>query len=110
MLESGLSSVGMAQKRNSYLLFAMFGCVFASAVIIVAYGAIALYTGNPWPWLEIVHETGDRTLLGTILYYEHATRELPLDVLLGMAVAGSALFVFPGQTALPLRSTSRMRF
>jgi hypothetical protein len=101
----------MAQRRNPYLLFALIGCIFAATVLVVAYVAIAFYTGNPWPWLEIVHETGDRTLLGTILYYEHAARELPLDLLLGMAVAGSALFVFPGRKAGSVSSgTGRRRF
>ena len=41
-----------------------------------------------------MHEDGRRTLIETILYFEHATRELPLDVILGIAIGGSVLFAF----------------
>ena len=41
-------------------------------VLLVSYAAIAIHTGNPWPWLEVVHESGGRTLLSTVLYFEHA--------------------------------------
>jgi len=73
----------------------MAACILPAAVLSVAYAAICFFTRNPWPWHEIVHESGDRTLIGTILYYQHAARELPLDIILGLAVAGSVLFVFP---------------
>jgi len=65
---------------------------FPVLVLLVSYGAIAVHTGNVWPWLEVVHESGNRTLIGTVLYFEHAARELPLDLLLGTAVGGSALW------------------
>lgn len=71
------------------------GIACAAAVMIGSYGAIAAYTSIPWLWSTIVHESGDRTLGETILYYQHAARELPVDLLLGVAVGGSALFVFP---------------
>lgn len=67
------------------------------ATLSIAYVAIAIYTGNPWPWLENVHETGDRTLIQTVLYFEHAARELPLDMVLGVAIGGSVLFAFPAR-------------
>ena len=41
-----------------------------------------------------MHEDGRRTLIETIFYFEHATRELPLDVILGIAIGGSVLFAF----------------
>ena len=66
----------------------------ALAVLVVAFVAIAGHTGNPWPWFEIVHENGDRTLAGTVFFFEHTARELPLDLILGAAVGASALFVF----------------
>ena len=72
-------------------------------VLLVAYGAIAAYTGNWWPWFETVHESGDRTLIGTVFYFQHAARELPLDVLLGIAIGGSALWAFPGSGAVNRR-------
>jgi hypothetical protein len=65
-------------------------------VLLVSYGAIAIHTGNLWPWLEVVHESGNRTLLGTVLYFEHAARELPLDIVLGVAIGSSALWALPG--------------
>lgn len=67
-------------------------------VLIVAYVAICRHVHSPWPWLLPVHEDGVRTLLDTLLYYEHATRELPIDLLLGVAVGGSAYAAFPAQT------------
>jgi len=64
--------------------------------LILSYGVIAAHTGNVWPWLELVHESGNRTLIGSVLYFEHASRELLLDVLLGVAIGGSTLWVLPG--------------
>ena len=64
-------------------------------VMLAAYGAIAAFTGNLLPWLEIVHESGERTLVGSVLYYQHAARELPLDVVLGLAMGGCALWALP---------------
>jgi hypothetical protein len=43
----------------------------------------------------VVHEDGRRTLIETILYFEHATREMPLDVILGVAIGGCVFFAFP---------------
>jgi hypothetical protein len=82
---------------------------FSIGVLVVAYGAIVFYTGNPLPLAEIVHESGDRTLLGTILYFDHAARELPLDVLLGMAVGGSVVFALPPCTGMPSPERRRKR-
>jgi len=71
-----------------------------AGVLLAAYVAIALKTNSAWPWFELVHEAGDRTLLGTVLYFEHAARELPLDVILGVAVAGSVLIVLPADSRM----------
>lgn len=60
-------------------------------VLIVAYVAIAVDTGHAWAWLQIAHESGDKTLLDTLLYVDHAARELPLDLVLGIAVAGAMM-------------------
>ena len=76
--------------------------MLAGAVLTIAYCAISISTAQPWPWLEVVHESGDRTLIGTILYFEHGARELPLDLLLGVALGGSVLFASP----TPTRTTS----
>jgi hypothetical protein len=66
--------------------------------LVVSYAVICSHTGTAWPWTEVVHEDGRRTLLQTVFFFEHATRELPLDFLLGAAVAGAMLvFYFPGR-------------
>lgn len=75
------------------------GVLLPIVVLKASYAAIAWHTGDPWPWQELVHEAGDRTLLGTVFYFEHAARELPLDLVLGVAVAASALFAFPPRRA-----------
>lgn len=78
-------------------------------VLVIAYVAICLHVGNPWPWLAPVHEDGVRTLLDTLLYYEHAARELPQDLLLGAVIGGCVYAAFPavagghvGRSAAPL--------
>ena len=86
-------------RLRTILLFAAWA--IPCAVLLVAFVAIAVYTNNPWPWQEIVHESGDRTLTGTVLYFEHAARELPLDILLGIACGGSLLFAFPARKGAP---------
>ena len=71
----------------------------AGATLTIAFGAICVRTGSAWPWMLVVHEDGRRTLLGTILYFEHAIRELPLDLLLGVAIGGSVFFAISPDTA-----------
>ena len=68
---------------------------FGVGVVMIAYIVICARTGSSWPWLEVVHEDGERTLLGSLFYFEHAMRELPLDVLLALAIGGSALAILP---------------
>ncbi|MCL6481860.1 MAG: hypothetical protein K6U02_09040 [Firmicutes bacterium] len=69
---------------------------------LVPFGTLAgsfawmgLATGDAWPWQRVVHEDGQRTLLRTLFYFEHALRELPLDVLLAWAVGAAAAHFFP---------------
>jgi hypothetical protein len=66
--------------------------------------AICVHFGTAWPWSAAVHESGNRTLLQTIFYFEHALGELPLEWLLAAAVAGAVLrFRKPrAQAFLPL--------
>lgn len=47
----------------------------AGLVLIVSYVGICVRTGSLWPWSELVHEDGQRTLIGTILY-GHQAREV----------------------------------
>ena len=58
-------------------------------VLLVAFAAVCVQAGTPWPWNRIVHEDRQHTLLQTIFYFEHATRELVLDSVLALAVAGA---------------------
>ena len=89
---------------NRWRTAATFGLGFSAAVLVVSYIVMATYTSQPWLWSVIVHESGDRTLLQTVFYYEHTARELPLDIILGVAVAGSVLFALP-----PPAGTARAR-
>jgi hypothetical protein len=51
--------------------------------------------GSAWPWPAVVHEDGRRTLLDTVLYFEHATRELLPDLVVALAAAGAVRGFFP---------------
>ena len=64
-------------------------------VLLVAFVGLCVMTGTAWPWNQVVHEDGVRTLLGTVFYVEHGTRELLPDALLALAVAGSVAYYFP---------------
>lgn len=66
-----------------------------TAVLAVSYAVVCQRTGSLWPWTRVVHEDGIRTLLATVLYFEHGARELLLDLVLGVAVGGCLLFAFP---------------
>jgi len=66
-----------------------------TAVLVASLVSICLHLNTLSPWSVVVHESGLRTLLQTILYFEHATRELPLDVLLGFAASASFAYFFP---------------
>jgi hypothetical protein len=69
--------------------------VLAIGILLTAFVIICVHTGSAWPWAHVVHEDGRRTLIGTILYFDHATRELPLDVILGIAIGGCVFLAFP---------------
>ena len=68
---------------------------WAASILLTAFVIICVHTGTAWPWTHVVHEDGRRTLIETILYFDHATRELPLDVILGVAIGGCVFFAFP---------------
>jgi len=83
--------------------------ILPATVLLVAYAGVCVMTGTAWPWGEVVHEDGIRTLLGTVLYAEHATRELVPDVLLAIGVAGAVRVYFPPGTAVDAGATRRWR-
>jgi hypothetical protein len=64
-------------------------------VLVVAFVGVCVQAGTLWPWNSVVHEDGHRTLLETIFYFEHATRELVLDAVLAMAAAGAVRYFHP---------------
>jgi hypothetical protein len=69
--------------------------IVPAAVLVVAFAGVCILAGSPWPWNEVVHEDGHRTLLSTVFYMEHASRELLPDVVLALAVAGAVRHYFP---------------
>lgn len=94
----------MNRAFTAYRAMAWLAWGLSIGVLAGSFLAIVIYTGNPWPWFELVHESGDRSLISTIFFFEHIARELPLDMILGAAVAGSALFAMPvgrGQRTQP---------
>lgn len=70
-------------------------CGLAAATLVAAFAAIAVKHGTPAVWSLPVHEDGVRTFGDTVLYFEHAVRELPLDLLLGVAIGGALAFAIP---------------
>jgi len=72
-----------------------------AGVLLVAFVGLCVMTGTAWPWDQVVHEDGVRTLLATVFYVEHGTRELLPDALLALAVAGAVGYYFP-----PVQSTA----
>jgi hypothetical protein len=97
-------AVSSEAQASRFRLAAWLGLLSSLAILIASYIAIAIYSSTPWLWSVIVHESGDRTLQQTIFYYEHAAREIPLDIILGIAIAGSALFVLPPAVPRPAHS------
>jgi len=84
--------------------------VVPALVLVVAFVGVCVQAGTPWPWNRVVQEDGHRTLLQTIFYFEHGTRELLLDVVLAVGVAGAVRHFHPlpaGADADALRRACR---
>ena len=78
-------------------------------VLAAAFIAVCVQSGTPWPWSRVVHEDGRHTLLGTIFYFEHATRELVLDSVLALAVAGAVRHFYPPSPETGSAALAQMR-
>jgi hypothetical protein len=78
-------------------------------VLLLAFVGVCLQVGTPWPWNRVVHEDGQHTFLETIFYFEHATRELLLDAVLALAVAGAVRHFYPPSRASGDANLVRMR-
>lgn len=72
-------------------------------VLAVAFVAVCVQAGTAWPWASIVHEDGQHSFLATIFYFEHATRELLLDAVLALAIAGAVRCFYPPAAEADLR-------
>ena len=90
-----------------YRFFTLLFLIPGFGILILSYAVICLHTGSWWPWTHVVHEDGIRTLLATVLYFEHGARELPLDLVLGLAIGGGLLFAFPPGNVHGSRITRR---
>src|SRR5262245_48833897 len=88
----GSRRVMSARTRSSFAR-ALF--VVPALVLVISFIGVCVQAGTPWPWSRVVHEDGHRTLLQTIFYFEHATRELLLDGVLAMFVAGAVRYFHP---------------
>ncbi len=88
-----LSARSVAQHNDKARLWLERGLWFGLpfGLLIISYVAICVEAGTAWPWSAFVHESGDKTLLDTFLYYDHAARELPVDIMLAAAAAAGLL-------------------
>ena len=94
---------------NTALLERTLFRLLPAIVLLVAFGGLCVMTGTVWPWNQVVHEDGVRTLLGTLFYVEHGTRELLPDALLALAVAGAVGYFFPPTRANASGALARSR-
>src|SRR5688572_4091470 len=83
--------------------------IVPAGALLAAFAGLCVMTGTLWPWHHVVHEDGSRTLLATVFYVEHATRELLPDALLALAVAGAVRYYFPPLFAAGSAEASRWR-
>jgi len=80
-----------------------------AVVLLVAFVAVCVQAGTPWPWGHVVHEDRQHTLLATIFYFEHATRELLLDAVLAVAIAGAVRYFYPPSATAGAPDLARTR-
>jgi hypothetical protein len=62
-------------------------CGLPVAALAAAYTLLALEHRTPMLLNVVVHEDGRRTLLETILYFEHFLREVPIEIVIAWAAA-----------------------
>lgn len=83
-------------NKRQFILYCMAALFLALPLLtlIASYTIIALTQNTLSIWSLPVHEDGIRTFSGTVFYFEHAARELPLDIILGCAIGYAAAFGF----------------
>ena len=58
-------------------------------LVALSYAWLAVEHGTPWLWNVVVHEGGEYTLGGTVLYVRHFLREIPVDVAMALSLAAA---------------------
>lgn len=73
------------------------------ALLVLSYVWLAIAHGTPWLWNVVVHESGEYTLGRTILFARHFLREIPVDVVMALALAAAVRIVTPDPLPVPRR-------
>jgi hypothetical protein len=95
------ASGGVSSRRVALSLAAI---PFAMLAAMYVWLAVAHGTWDLLP--VVVHESGRYTLLGTVLYFSHFLREIPVDVAMAFAISASALSLW---TPAPRGDATRRR-
>jgi hypothetical protein len=73
------------------------------ALVVGAYVWLAVAHATPWLWNVVVHESGHYTLGGTVLFFRHHLREIPVDVVMALALATAVATTAPEVPRRPAR-------
>lgn len=73
------------------------------ALVIGAYAWLAAAHGTPWLWNVVVHESGHYTLGGTVLFFRHHLREIPIDLVMALTLATAVATTSPDVPRRPAR-------
>lgn len=76
-----------------------------AAVLAASYIWLALDHGTLLLWNVVVHESGRYTLGGTVLYFDHFLREVPIVIAYALFLLGVSGGVLDGEGRSQLRST-----
>ena len=71
-------------------------------LVAAAYAWLAIAHGTPQLWNVIVHESGHYTLGGTILFFRHHLREVPVDIVMALTLATAVATMSPGVSRRPV--------
>lgn len=85
-----------ANRGNLNILLLFFCLPFGT--LTISWLWICINNGSICPLNKIVHEDGKRTLFDTIFYFEHALRELPVDLILAVTIAGAVSSFYSGHS------------
>lgn len=94
-------------SRKADIWLARIGWLFVAGALLVlaaAYAAMSWEHGTPLLWNVVVHEDGHRTLAQTLFYFDHTTRELTHDLLLGVAIGAGGAAALARPAASPRKA------